>query len=222
MAPPPTRHERLAELLRALRADGPRRAELSAAVSGELWGRCLQPHVEALPFRERFHVRRAWHLAQAGLLAARRGELASARQSLGEAFTSRRGLPERQGAAAFCQSVSSAAEAYLLYREGKYKDAREALRLSNEADLVLLSLGVTAAHLHRAQLVHNLVRLEARCGAFSLAEDLADRLTDHLQGASTELPMAGPWEPQMVDACPIELVAAMIYQVASERGRLAA
>ncbi len=172
--------------------------------------------VSVLPPAERAVVRRSWALTRAGLLAARRGELATARQALAESEQTelrfRPGSPGR----AFCRSARAAAAAYLLYRGGAFDGAAAPLTEANAADLELLARGVAVIHVHRTQLVHNLVRIEVRRRQVQVARVLAGRLLRHLHGQEVALPPEGPWAPSLVDACPPELVAAMRLQVRAE------
>lgn len=217
----PTRAEHLTELLRAFGSGGTLPPELADAASGGLFDRHIQQHVALLPLVEKLTVQRASSLSQAGLLAARQGELLTARQLLDESISTAQKLPTGRAAWAFCRSTTDAAVAYSHYRDGQHDAAVKAVREANAADLLLIErYGVAVMHMHRVQQAHNLARIEHRRGRVDRAVFFAEQLLAHL--ADTDdilLPLDGPWRNELCSSCPVELVAAMYHQIDAERCR---
>jgi hypothetical protein len=152
-----------------------------------------------------------------GLFAARRGHLATAAQQFGEAreiiHSGRLSLESEL----ICKSFQAAAEAYLDYRGSAFDHARSRVHEALAIDVVLVEeYGYEILHLHRVQLVHNLMRIDARCSRFENCIDLGCRLLNHLEGSSEILPGPGPWHSEQITSLPPEIVTAMFAQVTSE------
>lgn len=114
-------------------------------------------------------------------------------------------------------SAVFSATAYVKYVRGNYGDAVADLQRANDADLALMSLGWSAMHGHRIQLLHNLVRLEFHCGRKAGAFLLVDGILNHLrQDTIANCPLGGPWTGLEIRGCPEVTIAALGYQVAGE------
>jgi hypothetical protein len=115
------------------------------------------------------------------------------------------------------KSFLEQAEAYLNYRRGDFDQARNRTFEALAIDMVLEEeYGYEILLLHRIQLVHNLVRINARCICFDHAIELACKILSYLEGASEVLPIPGSWGCERVARQSPELVAAMFAQVTGE------
>ncbi|MFH7029790.1 MAG: hypothetical protein ACHBN1_31625 [Heteroscytonema crispum UTEX LB 1556] len=110
-----------------------------------------------------------------------------------------------------------AAEAYLDYRRGDFDQAYARISKALAIDVVLEEeYGYEILHLHRIQLLHNLVRSDARRMQFASAIELACQLLGYLEGTSEVLPLSGSWGSEHIARQPSELVAAMFGQITDE------
>lgn len=155
--------------------------------------------------------------SQRGLLAARRGQIAMADQSFGEARAILRSRKLSLESDLICRSFQAAAEAYLDYRRRAVDQARNRVHEALAIDVVLEGeYGYDILHLHRIQLVHNLMRIDAGCMHFEDAIDLGCRLLNYLEGGPEILPGPGPWGSTHIRSLPPEIVTAMFGQVTGE------
>lgn len=110
-----------------------------------------------------------------------------------------------------------AARAYLLYAERNWNESQANLIASNNAALTLIDQGESWIHLLRVQLLHNWARIHIASGAHDAGLAMACTIIDHLHENEPQgLPMAGPWISELVASCPIEMIAALAFQVAGE------
>ncbi|MGH3775073.1 MAG: hypothetical protein ACRDRR_04945 [Pseudonocardiaceae bacterium] len=143
---------------------------------------------------ELLHYSRFKHQRREGLKAARQGSFSAARLDLNLA---RGYLREIDTAEVRLVGASSylAALAYLQYRQLKPAQARRLVERALAIDVRLeneFALGIMYGH--RIQLVHNLVRVEARFGTVRGAIDLGVVLLEQLEGRIDASPTSHPWD----------------------------
>jgi hypothetical protein len=140
-----------------------------------------------VPLSERMIFRRCRLGVSEGLRHARRGQFASARQR----FVEVRWITEQEGRSdevrCLGQTVLAAAEAYLSYHQGKYDLARRKLHEAMAIDLQLeAERGYGILHLHRVNLVYNLVQVDGReWGREHMVVPLVNLIL-YLEGACSE------------------------------------
>lgn len=145
--------------------------------------------------REEFlHYERFKHQRREGLKAAREGRFPAARLDFNLARGCLRKIDTAEvrlvGASSYL-----AALAYLQYRQLKPAQARRLVEQALTIDVRLeneFALGIVYAH--RIQLVHNLVRVEARFGTTRGAIDLGVALLELLEGRINNSPTNHPWD----------------------------
>jgi hypothetical protein len=148
--------------------------------------------------------------------------LASAEQALAESADIL--ARESMSAEAFRVGTSfqRAAEAYLHYRKEEISRAitcvMEALSLDEE---LIEQAGYAILALHRVQLVHNLMRIEAVTGSPIRASELGFALLEYLERRNIDN-LPGCWRPADLDAIPVLLVERMFVQIVSELAALLA
>jgi hypothetical protein len=151
------------------------------------------------------------------LQAARHRDLAQASVLLREARSVCVIAPTSLQCRVLCDSFQLAGEAYVEYCLGRLDEARDRLYDAMLADNILeLEGGYDLLHLHRVQLVHNLVRIDARRGQQQEAVDLAWRLLAYLEGNPAVLPGPAPWSAQTICRLPSDLVHNMFDQIVAE------
>jgi hypothetical protein len=192
--------------------------QITLTASGEGFDHHLQAVINIrLPLKEQLLMRRCEQARRQGLLAARRGHIATADQLLGESRAILHSEKLSVESSLICKSFQAATEAYLDYRRGAFDQARARVHEALAIDVVLEEeYGYKILHLHRVQLVHNLMRIDARCARFEDAIDLGCRLLSYLEGSSEILPVPGSWDSAKIASLPPEIVAAMFAQVTSE------
>lgn len=152
-----------------------------------------------------------------GLIAARRGQLVTAKQLFAKARAPLQSGKLSPEGSLLHKSFLEPAEAYLDYRCGDFDRARMRISEALAIDVVLEEeYGYEILFIHRLHLVHNLVRIEARCICFDRAIELACQLLSYLKGASEVLPLPVPWGSERVARLPPELVAVIFAQVTNE------
>ncbi|QFS52025.1 hypothetical protein [Nostoc sphaeroides] len=170
-----------------------------------------------LPSTDRLLMHKFGNARQRGLLAARRGDLMVAEKTFGAArFLLELNKLSTEGSLLYLSFLEQA-ESYLDYRRGDFEQARNriyhalavdvTLEEEHEYDILLL---------HRIQLVHNLVRIDARCMNLERAIELACQILGYLQGKLEVLPIPGNWGYERVLRQRQEFVGAMFAQVTSE------
>jgi tetratricopeptide (TPR) repeat protein len=152
-----------------------------------------------------------------GLLAARRGELTAAAYYFEVAQTPLNKKELSYTGALIYESFLEQAKSYLLCRSGEFEQARMSIdkSLSNDIALEQYSSRIDLT-LHRIQLVHNLVRLEAYCGNINYAIELACQILRYLSGTSEFIGVMGDWGYQRVKNQDPSEISAMFAQVTGE------
>jgi hypothetical protein len=152
-----------------------------------------------------------------GLLAARRGELKAAAYYFEIAQTPLYKKELSYASALLFESFLEQARSYLLCKSGEFEQAQISINKSISNDIALeqhsSAMDLT---LHRIQLIHNLVRLEAYCGNIDYAVELACQILRYLSGTSESIAVMGDWGYQRVKNQPHDDVSAMFVQVAGE------
>lgn len=115
-----------------------------------------------------------------------------------------------------CESFQLAGEAYLDYRLNRLVRAQERLDQASEIDARLEREGFALLHLHRVQLLHNMVRVAAKQGGKERALRLAFRLLGHLEGRREVLPGAGKWDARAIGDFPGNVVRTLFNQIVAE------
>ena len=158
-----------------------------------------------------------------GIQAARERQLSVAQNVFLE---NRQRLRELQ-VSAHCESVCTAfqiaAEAYVCYALDRFDEARElvyeAMRIDAELEQ---ERGYSLLHLHRIQLLHNLVRVDERRGCSEEALLLCWQTLSYLQGHKQPLPGPAPWDVRTISRIPCQLVSGMFNQVVAEMATILA
>jgi hypothetical protein len=177
----------------------------------------LWPHNECTEFGEALcHIRE-------GLRAARAGQFVSA----GKNFTRvRQRLSAGTGSKARIlleQSSLAAAEGYLEYRLGDWSKARRCVLEALEIDCELECFyGFDILHIHRIQLLQNLIRVDARRGCDEQAIDLAGHIFQYFDESVDTLPIGTNWDHSRMASIPIALSLAMEAEIGCEIVRLLA
>jgi hypothetical protein len=153
-----------------------------------------------------------------GLRAARQGAYGRARVFFGRA---RRVVADGRTASGecvvLCESFQLASEAYLDYRLKTFGRARDRLRQALEMDAYLeCGEGYALLHLHRVQLLHNIVRIAAKQGRKQEALHLAFQLLGYLEGRHQVLPGAGSWDARAISNFPTDLLRTLFDQIVAE------
>jgi hypothetical protein len=192
--------------------------QITPEASGATFDRYLQARLESrLPVMERLWMGKCSKASAQGLQAARRQRFAMAEQCFKEAqalYNSDALSPEGR---LICKSFEAAAEAYLDYCRHAFDSAKARVAAALAMDEVLENeYGYNVMHLHRVQLVHNLVRIKVRCVELESAVELASRLLRYLEGRCERLLVAGSWGAGHIASLPSSLVAAMFAQVSGE------
>ncbi|WP_406698942.1 hypothetical protein V5E97_08645 [Singulisphaera sp. Ch08] len=170
-----------------------------------------------LPLAERLALRCSLRCSKAALLAARLGRLRTAADGFARARAALDSESLLDETKAIGSAFNGAAEAYLDYRSGAYTAAIRGLRACVAIDDRLESdHGYKILHLHKLQLVENIVRVDARRGRPGDAVRLAVHLLDYLGRAAPELPVPGAWGGDRLDLLPPALCNAMWVQIFAE------
>lgn len=115
------------------------------------------------------------------------------------------------------KSAHEAAVAYLDYRRNDFK---KAIMHISEALITDESLeeqyGHTIYHLHRIQLILNLIRVHKRRTCIKEAITIGFHLLSYLERKSTMLPVPTSWDSTRLVSQPLEIITIMFIQVASE------
>ena len=193
-------------------------ALINLARSGEEFRRNLETIIHThLPMKEYLLLRKYSEAQRQGLLAARRGDLAAADQLFAEANVLLDLEKPSLECSLLCKSFQGAAEAYLDYRRSDFDKAIARIYEVLAIDLVLEEkYGYAILHLHRIQLLHNLMRVEARRAHLEEAINLGYQLLDYLEGKSEALPIFEAWDSMRVTSLPLQLVEGMFAQITEE------
>ena len=191
---------------------------ISSQVSDDIFSETLQTLISRnLPLCDQLILRRYDNAREQGLLAARQGQLAVAQHFFEEARTPlEMGKLSNEGKLLH-QSFLEQSEAYLDYRQNNFEQVYDRTDAALGLDVVLESeYGYDILLMHRIQLLHNLVRTEARRMNFEKAIILASKLLNYLDGKLENLPTPHPWSFESLTHQPQELVCGMFAQIASE------
>ncbi|MBW4539292.1 MAG: hypothetical protein KME43_09100 [Myxacorys chilensis ATA2-1-KO14] len=183
------------------------------AFSDELYARIEN----RLSLSEQLLLHRALSDRDAALLAVRSGQLAMAGQLFTEARRVLSSSALSQEGKLLHQSLLYQSETYLDYCQGEFALVRSKTENALSIDIVLEDqYGYDLFHLHRIQLLHNLVRTDARCQNYDHALELASQILSYLEGQREALPIGTAWGFERMARQPIELVRMMIAQITSE------
>ncbi len=172
--------------------------------------------MKRLPLKDQLLLRRYNNAREQGLLAARRGQVAIAEQSFTEAQTPLfMDTLSREGKLLH-QVFLEQAVAYLDYSRYDFEQVYRRTHKALGIDVILEEeYGYEILLINRIQLIHNLVRTEARRQKLE-AIHLAFQLLAYLSRQIETLPTPHPWGSLRVARQPSELVAAMFAQVMGE------
>lgn len=170
-----------------------------------------------LPQSEQVIMQQAANTRENALTAVRRGEFIMAEHLFAKARIPLESNLLSPESSLLHRSFLEQAEAYLDYRKGNFEQvyARTSVALAIDA-ILEEKYEYQIMHIHRIQLLHNLVRTEARQMHYSQAIKLAAQLLAYLEGVIKTLPFPGFWGFEHVVSQPKELVAATFAQIASE------
>ncbi|MGF1676791.1 MAG: hypothetical protein ACFCUV_24390 [Rivularia sp. (in: cyanobacteria)] len=162
-------------------------------------------------------MQQAANTRENALMAVRRGEFVIAEHLFAKARTPLESNLLSPPSSLLHQSFLEQAEAYLDYRKGDFDQVYTRISVALELDAVLEEkYQYEIMHIHRIQLLHNLVRTEARQMRYYRAIELAAQLLAYLEGTLKVLPFPGFWDFEHVVSQPKELLAATFAQIASE------
>jgi hypothetical protein len=166
----------------------------------------LREHLEArCDLMELLRVRAFLDYRKKGLVAARQGRLDSSGLEFRKAEDSLQSL-KRSEVRLFCESLYSAALAYLRYRAGQSERSRELIGRALAIDTELeAEVGSGVLYGHKFQLVENLIRVEARFGDPELATRRGLELLEQLEGRPGAAPTAHCWRPSDREKLPSAL-----------------
>jgi hypothetical protein len=186
--------------------------------NGDLFNQKLQMlMMKRLPLKDQLLLRRYDNARAQGLLAARRGQVAIAEQSFTEAQTPLfMDTLSREGKLLHQVFLEQAA-AYLDYSRQDFEQVYSRTHKALGIDVILEEeYGYEILLINRIQLMHNLVRTEARRQNCEQAISLAFQLLAYLNRQIETLPTPHPWGSKRIARQPSELVAAMFAQVTGE------
>ncbi len=185
--------------------------------NGDLFNQHLQKlMMNRLPLKDQLLLRRYDNAREQGLLAARRGQVAIAQQLFTEAQTPLFMDTLSRESKLLHQVFLEQAVAYLDYSKQDFEQVYHRTHQALGIDVILEEeYGYEILLINRIQLMHNLVRTEARRQNLE-AIPLAFQLLAYLSRQIETLPTPHPWGSLRVARQPSELVAAMFAQVMSE------
>jgi hypothetical protein len=154
------------------------------------------------------------HLGKARQSAIR-GDIATSCQLFGLAHTFAESLELSEEGKLFCRAELAAAEAYLDYVCGDFKQANRRLVDSMAADQQLEDqFGHELLHIHRIHLVNNIVKVEACAGRLTSAMELAASVLLYLEGERDTIPAPGAWGPAYLARLPLDALWFLSCQLA--------
>jgi hypothetical protein len=170
-----------------------------------------------LPQEDRVIMQQAASARENAVMAVRRGELVMAEHLFAEARAPLESNSLSPEGSLLHRSFLEQAEAYLDYCNGDFDRVYTRTSVALAIDVVLeKEYGYEILHIHRIQLLHNLVRTEARSMCCDRAIELAAQLLAYLEGSLEVLPFPGFWGFEYVVRQPKEVVAATFAQITSE------
>lgn len=190
----------------------------SAAATGRTFDHLLSIAVAARLSRDEQLLGRAASGARSrALKAARNGQLDIARQALSESAQILQSGVLSAEARLFLKSFHEAVAAYLDFKRGEPDLARARVERALAADCVLISqYGYDILELHRIQLGHNLMRVEARFGEPQQATAIGAALLSYTEGDNSSWPFPRFGDGARPDHLPDELAEAMVIQISGE------
>lgn len=185
---------------------------------GDLFTHTLYMQMKSrLPQKDQVLMQQAANARENAVMAVRRGELVTAERLFAEARVPLESNSLSPESRLLHKSFLEQAEAYLDYHNGDFDRVYTRTSVALAIDVVLeKEYGYEILHIHRIQLLHNLVRTEARHMCFERAIELASQLLAYLEGALEVLPFSGFWGSEYVVRQPKEVVAATFAQITSE------
>jgi len=191
---------------------------LSAAASGLGFDLLLDSEISSrLPIEEQLRARFAAGIRSRGLLAARSGRLIEAQQALKETKRIRQSNGLSAEAKLMIETFDEAVGAYVEYRQSDYSQARSRVYRAMAIDGELITnYGYDILDLHRVQLGHNLMRIDAHCGNMVEAAEMCASLLAYLEGDVEHWPLAEFLIQTNPSRLPPELLKAMFIQIVGE------
>ncbi len=186
--------------------------------SGDLFSYNLQTKLESsLPLTDRLLMRCGAKARSEGLLAARRGHLVIAERYFAEARATLESNRLSFEGKLLYKSFLEQSQAYLDYCRGDFDRVHTRTLEALAIDILLEEeYGYDILLLHRIQLLHNLVRTDARCMRRDSALQLASQLLGYLAGRLEVLPILAAWGFDRLARQPKELVGVMFAQITGE------
>ncbi|MEH2111444.1 hypothetical protein [Nostoc sp.] len=186
--------------------------------SADLFSEKLQGlMVKRLPLQDQLLLRRYSNACKQGVMAVRHRQLITAKQLFTEARTPLQMDTLSSEAKLLHQSFMEQSEAYLDYCHDDFDKVYSRIEKALALDVILeTTYGYDILLMHRIQLLHNLVRTEARQLNFEGAIALASKILGYLDGQLETLPTPHPWGFERMGLQPSRLVTAMFDQITSE------
>jgi hypothetical protein len=190
----------------------------SAAATGAAFDQLLMAAVSTrIPLAEQLHSRVASAARSRALKAARNGQLVVAQQALDEGAAILTHEMLSTECRMLIETFHEAVAAYLDYRRDEHDAARRRVYRAMSIDNDLIKqYGYEIMELHRIQLGHNLVRIEARVGDRVKAAQLCAGLLTYLEGSGEDWPFPELGYGAHPTRLPIDLRRAMFLQVTGE------
>lgn len=172
-----------------------------------------------ISFQEQSLIRQGFILRDQALRAAQNGDLSESILffQANESFLQRQVL-SKEGRL-FIQSYYHAGIAYLEYRQNNFDRALEHIQSSLTCDFILeTEFGYAIQHLHRLQLIHNMMRIEKRCGHLNEALNLGYQLLNYLERKIPTLSLPGSisWQSGQLVAFTPDLLSSLFIQITLE------
>jgi hypothetical protein len=169
-----------------------------------------------VPLSDRLLMCKCSILRRHALISARKGQLAIAQQAINESheimMSSSLSVQARLISESFIESVT----AYLDYVKGEFQSVKDRINKAMSIDAYLeKEFGYDVLALHRVQLVHNIMRLEKRCGNHQIVFNYGSKLLNYLEGESSSWPIPRFESGSLVHVNP-ELISRMFVQILSE------
>jgi hypothetical protein len=194
-------------------------SEVSPAQSGRLFDDLLNRELGLhLTKREMSTLGAIRVLVGTALESSRRGELSLAAGEFRMVAERVRRLG-RPVVASLGAAFLEAAGAYFECSLGRWETAEQRLMNALSIDDALEGgLGIRSLHLHRIQLLHNLMRVRVRSGRAVEAAEGIDLIASYILGTVDSLPFLGEWSPARIRDTNAELRKVMLVQVVGEFG----
>lgn len=197
---------------------------MSSGASGELY-RTLAQRVIQARLSEAGHQQYvvARDLSRKGVELATQSHQAAAREVFDQAAAYLREQVDSEEVRLLGQSWLEQGAAYLEARLKQWGRVRDRLQAAMAADTRLEErYDYTIFHMGRVNLVHLLLRAEARAGNAALAIDLAQQVVEYVLGQREALAFGQGWSNERLEQTPMALRHAMLARIASEVGTVLA